>query len=195
MKRFYVILGVLFLGLGAAAFFVFGPALMVPPFEATSVSYDVNADGAVDLVRWDFNGQVTMWEWDRDGDGDGTVTDTCTGLMWQQDTADVNGDGVINNGDQVIWCDALAYCENLDFAGHDDWRLPNVRELQSIVDYSLNFPAIDPVFNAATGQPFWSSTSKNSTGELAWLVGFVAGTVEIVAKSFNRYLRAVRNAP
>lgn len=69
MRRFYVFLGALFLGLGAAAFFVFGPSLMAPPFEVTSVSYDVNADGSVDLVRWDFNGQVTLWEWDRDGDG------------------------------------------------------------------------------------------------------------------------------
>lgn len=69
MRRFYAILGALSLGLGAAAFFVFGPALMAPPFDVSSVSYDVNADGAVDLVRWDFNGQVTMWEWDRDGDG------------------------------------------------------------------------------------------------------------------------------
>ncbi len=69
MKRFYAILVALSLGLGAAAFFVFGPELMAPPFDVTTVSYDVNADGVVDLVRWDFNGQATMWEWDRDGDG------------------------------------------------------------------------------------------------------------------------------
>lgn len=69
MKRFYAILGALVVGAGGAAFFVFGPTLMAPPFSITSVSYDVDADGAVDLVRWDFNGQVTMWEWDRDGDG------------------------------------------------------------------------------------------------------------------------------
>jgi murein DD-endopeptidase MepM/ murein hydrolase activator NlpD len=69
MRRFYVILGVLLLGLGAAVFFAIGPSLMTPPFEITSVSYDVNADGSVDLVRWDFDGRVAVWEWDRNGDG------------------------------------------------------------------------------------------------------------------------------
>jgi hypothetical protein len=84
---------------------------------------------------------------------DGTVTDHCTGLMWQKDTADVNGDGQTaeDGTDALPWCDALAYCENLSFAGHDDWRLPNVRELQSIVDYGRLGPAIDPVFGAFSG--------------------------------------------
>jgi hypothetical protein len=66
---------------------------------------------------------------------DGTVSDTCTDLAWQKDTADVDGDGQSTDQDGTTWCNALAYCENLSFAGHDDWRLPNVRELQSIVDY------------------------------------------------------------
>jgi murein DD-endopeptidase MepM/ murein hydrolase activator NlpD len=69
MKRFYVILLVLLLGLGGFAAYTFGPSLMTPPFEVTSVRYDVDADGSVDLVRWDFNSQVTLWEWDRDADG------------------------------------------------------------------------------------------------------------------------------
>ena len=55
--------------------------------------------------------------------GNGTVTDNCTGLIWQKDSG--------NDGNPLRWCSALAYCENLDFGGHDDWRLPNVRELQS----------------------------------------------------------------
>jgi len=69
MNRFYIILGVLALILGVAAFVVLSPNLMTPPFEIASVSYDVNADGAIDLVRWDFNGEVVLWLWDRDGDG------------------------------------------------------------------------------------------------------------------------------
>jgi hypothetical protein len=74
--------------------------------------------------------------------GDGTVTDQSTGLMWQQ--AD---DGTVRN-----WLVSLDYAENLTLAGHDDWRLPNAHELQSIVDYSRSVqssgsPAIDPVFN------------------------------------------------
>lgn len=67
--RFLVILFVLLVAAGAAAYVVVGPSLLAPPFEVASVSYDVDADGNVDLVRWTFGGQVGLWEWDRDGDG------------------------------------------------------------------------------------------------------------------------------
>lgn len=75
--------------------------------------------------------------------GDGTVTDNATGLMWQQ------GD----SGTGMFWEDALAYAEALDLAGYSDWRLPNAKELQSILDYSRSpnsssSPALDPVFDA-----------------------------------------------
>ena len=83
--------------------------------------------------------------------GDGTVTDTCTRLMWQQDTADVNGDGLRNEGDQPPWCSALAYCEDLELAGHDDWRLPNITELQSIVDHGRFSPR--SIRSSARGRP------------------------------------------
>ena len=69
MKRFYRILVVLLIGGAAATAFSFRTQLMPPAFEVVSVSYDVNADGSIDLVRWDFGGEVTLWEWDRDGDG------------------------------------------------------------------------------------------------------------------------------
>jgi hypothetical protein len=59
---------------------------------------------------------------------DGTVTDTSTGLMWQQATA----------SGTYTWEQALTYCENLTLpaGGYSDWRMPNRNELQSIVDYS-----------------------------------------------------------
>ena len=95
---------------------------------------------------------------------DGTVSDKATGLMWQQ--AD---DGLARN-----WQESLAYAEGLELATYTDWRLPNAKELQSIVDYSRspqtsNSPAIDPVFETSeiadpdgnTGQYpfFWTGTS------------------------------------
>ena len=80
--------------------------------------------------------------------GDGTVTDRATGLMWQK--AD---DGTARN-----WEDSLAYAENLQLAGYSDWRLPNQKELHSIVDYGY-IPAINPIFNIADPKAwFWSST-------------------------------------
>ena len=64
--------------------------------------------------------------------GDGTVTDMTTGVMWQQAT-----EGSMN------WEAAISHCEALSLAGYDDWRLPNRRELRSIVDYSRYNPTID----------------------------------------------------
>lgn len=75
----------------------------------------------------------------------GTITDNATGLMWQQ--AD---DGTMRN-----WENALSYCENLSLGGHTDWRLPNAKELHSILDYNrcpdfTNSAAIDPLFTCST---------------------------------------------
>jgi hypothetical protein len=95
--------------------------------------------------------------------GDGTITDQATGLMWMQD----------DSGQGMVWSDALTYCENVEAGGYDDWRLPNAKELQSIVDYTrspdtTNSAAIDPLFNVTaitdegggTNYPFaWSSTT------------------------------------
>lgn len=74
--------------------------------------------------------------------GDGTITDSATGLMWQQ-----SDDGIARD-----WEEALNYSENLSLAGYDDWKLPNAKELHSIVDYerspsTTNSAAIDPIFN------------------------------------------------
>ena len=94
---------------------------------------------------------------------DGTISDLATGLMWQEE----------DSNDGMDWQSALAYGENLELAGHSDWRLPSAKELQSILDYSLspdtsNSAAIDPVFeissivdpNGKTNYPFfWSSTT------------------------------------
>ncbi len=94
--------------------------------------------------------------------GDGTVTDLDTGLMWQQ-----SDDGVGRN-----WKKALAYAESMTLAGHDDWRLPNAKELQSTVDYTRTAPAIDPIFQIAdpTGW-FWTSTTH---GDHVWEAVYIA---------------------
>jgi len=91
--------------------------------------------------------------------GDGTVTDRATGLVWTK----------ADSGKPMDWQQALAYAESLKLAGHDDWRLPNVKELQSIVDYthapdarrvSARGPAIDPIFGLTKVESwFWTSTT------------------------------------
>jgi len=109
---------------------------------------------------------------DFNDNGNGTVTDRATGLMWMQvDSgalkAGKNRDGKLN------WEEALAWAENLEYAGHSDWRLPNVKELQSIVDYTrspatTNSAAIDPIFQTTSFRAeggkqdypcYWSGTT------------------------------------
>lgn len=114
---------------------------------------------------------------------DGTVTDTATGLMWQQAEAGA-----------MRWAAALVYCETLDFANHDDWRLPNRNELQSIVDYEEYNPSIDTVFfPGAVSSAYWSSTTYVDDAGYAWSVDFNYGTVRAYYnKSFSYDVRAVR---
>lgn len=95
--------------------------------------------------------------------GDGTITDRATGLMWMQN----------DSGSGMFWEDALTYGENLTHAGYDDWRLPNAKDLQSILDYTRSpdtttSAAIDPLFNVTPitneeGQAdypyYWASTT------------------------------------
>jgi len=84
--------------------------------------------------------------------GDGTVTDRATGLTWMQlDSAALKA-GPRHDG-KLNWQEALAWAEDLTYAGRSDWRLPNAKELQSILDYSrspdtTHSAAIDPVFKA-----------------------------------------------
>ncbi len=94
--------------------------------------------------------------------GDSTITDNATGLMWAQNDSNAG----------MNWEDALAYAENSNYAGYNDWRLPNVKELQAIVDYSGVFPVIDTTIFKITGITneagnadypyFWTSTSAGS---------------------------------
>ena len=94
--------------------------------------------------------------------GDGTVTDQNSGLVWQQ-----QDDGIGRN-----WQNSIAYCEGLELAGQTDWRLPNIKELQSIVDYTRHDPAIDPAtFTLSDSEGwFWSGTTHgDSTSSAAYI--------------------------
>jgi hypothetical protein len=118
--------------------------------------------------------------------GDGTITDTATGLMWQQDT-DVNT--------SYHWQGALAYCEDLDLAGHTDWRMPDKNELLSIVDYSRfsrDYPSIDPIFSAWHAHYWTSTTILSDSPSDAWVVVFSYGGVYEYGKASGTYVRAVR---
>ena len=114
--------------------------------------------------------------------GDGTISDEATGLMWAQ----------ADSGEAMNWEQALAYAQEMNDQGHlgyDDWRVPNVKELQSIVDYTRSpytsdSAAIDPLFGATsiTNEAgvsdygfYWSSTTHlNWTQQEAAAGAYVA---------------------
>ena len=112
---------------------------------------------------------------------DGTVTDNCTGLTWEQTT----GNGGVPFPSGTSWCDALDYCEALELGDHTDWRLPNPRELESLVDYDRVSPAIDPVFGVVdngTGY-HWASSTFIGIPTHAFRVGFFDAQHHIAAKA------------
>ncbi len=125
---------------------------------------------------------------------DGTITDHNTGLIWMQATADTDGDGDLDLDDRLNWENALSYCEALIFAEQSDWRLPTVKELQSIVDYNHYTPAIDTAYFPNTMSYFyWSSTTYVvDTGVTACRVDFSHGSVSQYSRFFDKYVRAVR---
>ena len=101
---------------------------------------------------------------------DGIVTDRQTGLQWQDDY-NYNGGAVKS----AKWIDAIAYCENLSLGGYTDWRLPNIRELFSIVDRSQYGDTIDPVFRSSTNYSYWSSTTRATDPSWAIVEDFYDG--------------------
>jgi hypothetical protein len=115
--------------------------------------------------------------------GDGTVTDTSTGLTWQQATPD----------NSMTWGEAMSYCTTLNLGNYKDWRLPTIKELRSLADYSRYNPAINTTFFPDTISSFyWSSTTNASYNDYAWGVYFYYGDVNDYDKNYGYYVRAVR---
>jgi len=163
-----------------------------------------NTVASSDAVGVPQTGQTYMYDAGDDGDlqmgiplpdprftdnGDGTVTDKLTGLIWTMNA---------NLSVKSSWTAALQVCYNLQADGIDlsdnslpgDWRLPNIRELQSILDYGEYHPAL------AVGHPFinlqssffsyyWTSTSYAGSDPNAWGLSVINGSVSPLGKSGN----------
>ena len=95
------------------------------------------------------------------------VFDSSTNLYWQKDS-----------GKAETWKEALNYCENLEYAGFSDWRLPNKNELVTLIDHSKPGSDVVSSFPGMKADVFWSSTSA---GEYKWVVDMTDGT----AYTFN----------
>jgi hypothetical protein len=103
--------------------------------------------------------------------GDGTVVDSFTGLMWQRVPSATVG----------TWSSAISYCKNLTLAGHTDWRLPNMNELASMINYSYgSWGTSTAAWLNSSETPFsnvqnlvWSSTTYAGDTSQAWGISLV----------------------
>lgn len=113
---------------------------------------------------------------------DGTVTDHRNGLIWQQTEAGA-----------MTWNEALQFAKELSLSGHHDWRLPTIKELQSLNDPSVVTPSLDrTAFPQASPSEFWSATSLVNRPERAWTADFRFGIVSYKDKAEKLRVRAVR---
>jgi hypothetical protein len=107
-------------------------------------------------------------------------------MMWQKQ----------DDGTTKTWANALTYCTSLSLGVHADWRLPNLKELSSIVDDTVFNPAINATYFPATQSSlYWSSTTFAGITSYAWYVYFGDGLVSFVSldgKSNTYYARCVR---
>jgi hypothetical protein len=153
--------------------------------------------------------------------GDGTVTDRQTGLQWEKKDSAGGGENLNNPHDVdnfYSWntvaggtiANGTAFTDFLPrlngassdgvtltgcFAGHCDWRLPTIVELQTILKSSFpcgTNPCIDPVFGPTVKYWYWSTTPYADDSLYAWTIYFVSGNVNFDAKDFMCSVRAVR---
>ena len=127
---------------------------------------------------------------------DGTVSDRTTGLMWMRCSLGQEWKGKTCNGTAVIlpWAEALTTAAGYEFAGYNDWRLPNKNELESIVEGRCFSPSIhEEVFPATPPAYFWSSSPYAAVSHGAWSVDFGYGTVNASIKSGSIHIRLVRD--
>lgn len=111
--------------------------------------------------------------------GDGTVTDPNTNLMWTQKPSI-----------EMEWSLASNYCADLNVGGHDDWRVPSLKELLTLVSYDQR-PALDEIFNQPEGY-LWSKTESFDCGGCAWTLNAFRGQTHELSKDERFQVLAVR---
>ena len=124
-------------------------------------------------------------DYEREND---TLIESKYHLQWQDTTAK-----------RALWQEAVDICENSDFGGYNDWRLPNIQELRTIVDRYKQGLSIVEDFTNLDNLPdvefkHWSSTTKVTNKANAYHINFMNGTVsDSVKYTNNHYVRCVRS--
>jgi hypothetical protein len=154
-----------------------GPKAPAPlPKTGQTISYAIGDDGDLQTgVPWPVPRFIDH--------GDGTVTDKLTGLMWTKNTQIIPS--------RKTWYDALAACNNLELAGYTDWRLPNVNEQVSLLDWSISdytmprLPQGHPFIGLLYIDNFWTSTTRAEFIEHALYVNIRSGRVLPETKTYD----------
>jgi hypothetical protein len=126
--------------------------------------------------------------------GDGTITHALTGLVWKRCAEGWSGaDCTVGAIATMTWRDALARAVTDTTAGYNDWRLPNLKELGSIVETCGNDPAVNRVvFPTTTMSITWTGSTLARSVGLAWTVDFASGSSFVADKTQRLYVRLVR---
>jgi len=109
-----------------------------------------------------------------------------TGLTWQ--------DNRFVESERVTYLQAEKICEEMRLGGHNDWRIPTIRELISIIDYKKYDPVILDGFSIGDSSYFWSSTQYMGDPDKVWGVNFKDGSLDSNGKSYDRRVRCVRTS-
>lgn len=130
---------------------------------------------------------------------DGTITDHKTNLVWKQcseglSTSTISCDtGSISVFNWQAALRAALSTNNTGFAGYFDWRLPNRKELASLVIYQCNNPSINlSMFPNTASLDYWSSTQHVNNPTFSWWINFDFGSLRYGAKNIARHVRLVR---
>ena len=122
-------------------------------------------------------------------DGDDVVLDLATGLMWPVD----GNEAGCNNGGTLNWNGCIDYALALDFAGFTDWRLPNINELASLINYEKAAPFLPDGFVNIISSFYMSSTTVFGNTNNCWSIDLLTPALDnLWAKASLNYLMCVR---
>ncbi len=127
---------------------------------------------------------------------DGTIFDKQTGLYWMRCNLGQTWENGICSGDalRLKWHEALANTGSFEFANKTNWRIPNIKEMSSIIEQQCTDPSINiRVFDKHISYPYWSSTPVMHPQSHAWSVNFQNGEVERVPKEWKRFTLLVHD--
>jgi hypothetical protein len=128
--------------------------------------------------------------------GDGTVTDQLTGLIWLQDANCFGTEQWIIAPAEVASLNSgsVTTCTNYTAGTFGDWRVPNIRELASLIDYGQYSPAIptEHPFVGVQSDYYWTSSTNVSSTGYGWSMSLDSGLTSAVFKGSSYYVWPVR---